>query len=524
MPKPLRPISPSSTARLQLSTTPAAAAQQPAQLWLCLLLPQLALDAMPLETQHGDVCAVVTQQHKARVEVVMASAAAQAAGIVAGMPLSAACALSPGLQVWQRDPPAEQARLQAIAEWAVGFSACVSLVAEDALLLEVQGSVRLYGGMDPLLTRIKQAYAQTWGRAVCFAVAPTPLASELLARCGEPQTVTQLALLRSALATIPIPAASRVLKLNKAQLKQLSGMGLETLQQLWRLPRDGLARRLGRELVLILDRVLGTSPHPLRFIKPQESFEATIVLPLDVTQHVFIFSALERMLKKRVIFLRRRDACVASLQVLLHHGRDQVPTRVTLNLRQPCRDLQRFCLLADERLQAVPLNAAVHEVTLRAGKLQRYRVNHASLFDHLPGGSGVVDEQRDENWQDTLEQLQSRLGEQAVQTLGVCAEHRPELAWQYSTEVAASQPLPQQRRPFWLLPCPELLTPDHRLVFLRGPERIESGWWQGKAIRRDYYVVRNARGERWWIYRDLARTGQDGSAVTGNWYLHGLFA
>jgi len=521
MPKPLRPVLPTSTVRLQLSTTPAAVAQPPAQLWLCLLMPQLALDAILLD--NSDVCGVVTHQHKARIEVVMASAAAQATGIVAGMPLSAACALSPQLQVWQREPSAEQSRLQAIAEWAVGFSACVSLVAEDAVLLEVQGSARLYGGMNALLRRIKQAYAQTWGGALRFAVAPTPLASELLARCGESQTVTQLALLRSALANVSIPAASQVLKLNKTQLKQLAGMGFDTLQQLWRLPRQGLARRLGQEVLLTLDRVLGNSPHPLTFIKPQESFEASIALPLEVTQHIFIFSALQRLLKKLVIFLRQRDACVASLQVLLHHGRDQEATRVEINLRQPCRDLQRFCLLADERLQAIPLFAVVYEVTLCTGRLQRYRVNPASLFDHLPGG-GVDDEQRDENWQDTLEQLQSRLGEQAVQKLSVCAEHRPELAWQYSVEVVESQPLPQQPRPFWLLPCPELLRHDHKLIFLRGPERIESGWWQGKAMRRDYYVVRNAEGECWWIYRDLARTGRDASDATGNWYLHGLFA
>jgi protein ImuB len=49
-----------------------------------------------------------------------------------------------------------------------------------------------------------------------------------------------------------------------------------------------------------------------------------------------------------------------------------------------------------------------------------------------------------------------------------------------------------------------------------GPERIEAGWWDGSEVRRDYYVAANARGERFWIYREHRDPGA--------WYLHGVFA
>ena len=49
-----------------------------------------------------------------------------------------------------------------------------------------------------------------------------------------------------------------------------------------------------------------------------------------------------------------------------------------------------------------------------------------------------------------------------------------------------------------------------------GPERIESGWWDGAEARRDYFIARNARGQWLWIYRDLA--------APRGWFLHGLFA
>ena len=80
-------------------------------------------------------------------------------------------------------------------------------------------------------------------------------------------------------------------------------------------------------------------------------------------------------------------------------------------------------------------------------------------------------------------------------------------------------------RPLWLLPAPRSLpVRDGRpcqegggpLELREGPERIESGWWDGGDVARDYYVAENRHGERFWIYRDLR--------APASWYLHGVFA
>ena len=55
------------------------------------------------------------------------------------------------------------------------------------------------------------------------------------------------------------------------------------------------------------------------------------------------------------------------------------------------------------------------------------------------------------------------------------------------------------------------------------PERIETGWWDGRDIRRDYYVARNRRGMRLWIFRDYGRGHSDGNGGDSRWYLHGIF-
>jgi protein ImuB len=54
----------------------------------------------------------------------------------------------------------------------------------------------------------------------------------------------------------------------------------------------------------------------------------------------------------------------------------------------------------------------------------------------------------------------------------------------------------------------------YRVACYFGPERIETGWWRGPSVRRDYYRVETTAGNRLWLFRQL----QD-----QQWFLHGEF-
>jgi protein ImuB len=91
--------------------------------------------------------------------------------------------------------------------------------------------------------------------------------------------------------------------------------------------------------------------------------------------------------------------------------------------------------------------------------------------------------------------------------------------------VSASPPRggPVGLRPFWLLPAPQPLAevdavPHHGgpLRLLAGPERIESGWWDGADVARDYFVAQAPDRSLVWVYRERRSPG--------GWFLHGLFA
>ncbi len=65
----------------------------------------------------------------------------------------------------------------------------------------------------------------------------------------------------------------------------------------------------------------------------------------------------------------------------------------------------------------------------------------------------------------------------------------------------------------------------------QGPERIGAEWWrnppppagedQEEAPTRDYYLVEDADGHRFWLYRE-GLYGRETAA--GRWFVHGLFA
>ena len=104
------------------------------------------------------------------------------------------------------------------------------------------------------------------------------------------------------------------------------------------------------------------------------------------------------------------------------------------------------------------------------------------------------------------------------------ADHRPERAWRYAEPGSRDAALDDIRsRPLWLLAQPRPLSEiddapcyEGRLALVAGPERIESGWWDGHDVMRDYFVAANPAEAMLWIYRERKSRGR--------WFLHGFFA
>ncbi len=385
-------------------------------------------------------------------------------------------------------PEAARAALEAVAAWMGRYTPRLSLEPPQGIAAEVGASLRLYGGAGHLARELR-AGLEALGFEAHLAFAPTARA----------------ALWRAAGGGAPLEALPpRVLGLDPAQLELLADLGIGTLGALMRLPREGVARRFGQHLADELDRALGRLPEARRLYVPPSRFEARLELAAPVHEAAAVLFAARRLLVQLEGFLAARASGVRRFALGLAHAK-RAATVVEVRLAAPARDAEHFARLLRERLERTLLPAPAEAVRVAAQDLEPLAARTGALF------AGA--EEAAEDWQRLVERLQARLGADAVHGLALAAEHRPERAWRsLAPGTKASACLAgNPARPLWLLDPPRPLA-EGGFELLAGPERIETGWWDGAEVRRDYFVAR-AGASLLWIYRDAQ-----------GWRLHGFFA
>jgi len=328
-------------------------------LWLALEFPRLALDAV---ARGGDVsmALAVVDGTGPRGVLVAVDAEAEAQGIARGMTAAAAGAVDSRLRLIERDREAEWAALEGLAGWMGQFSSCVSLAPPRGLLIEIGGSLRLFGGLSALRAKLREGVAAL-GFDACEGIAPTPLAARLLARADVDEPVTVVAALRMRLATVPLACTD----LPGATVAALARMGVRRVADCLRLPRDGLARRFGPELPAYFDRLLGVCRDPRKPYQAPPVFERLLPLPVPVDEREALHFAAHRLLLELGGWLRARAEGVRAVEIhLIHAG--GTSTRLAIELVVPTRDPRHLLMLLDERLDRLELPAAVESFGVRA--------------------------------------------------------------------------------------------------------------------------------------------------------------
>ena len=505
----------------------AALAFEPRELWVAVHVPQLPLLALRAPESSAPLAVLDPEDRNQRIIAV--DDLALAVGVQAGMTLGAALAAAPLIDARPRDAAGELELLQRLAAIAAGFTPLVSIEAPDALLLEIKPSLRLFGGLRELCRRLRaQSLADpvlaSVRAAPHFTLAPTALAALAAARAGARCFITDPMILPARLKPLPLT----VLRWPEEENARLAAMGVRTLGELMRLPRAGFARRFGPRQLADLDRLLGRRADPRRRLVRRERYRGSIDLDHEIEDHERLLEALAPLLDELERFLRERQRGVTALRCRFRHYR-AAPTTCVLRLAQAEGNARRLESLLRERLATLTLPEPVRRCEIESGALRERALGSRALWSagergHAPTGETPA----------LIELLRARLGPEAVYGLKRHPEHRPENAWRVidplpggsraaadAAVLTTSRATACFRRPLWLLPAPqELDVHDGRprrggpLEVLTGPERLESGWWDGADIQRDYYTARDTRGSRLWIYRDHE---------SGRWFLHGIF-
>lgn len=547
-------------------------------LWFALYPPRLSLEAWQAtldEAQRGQPAALLAGH-----VVHTVTPAAARAGVQPGLKRATALALVPDLLLAQADAERDHQALQALVHVALAFTPAVCTEG-PAVLLEVAASLRLFGGPQALLQRLQAALAPL-GHQVHIASAPTAQAAALLARwradlAWGPHS-TSLPQVQRLLAPAPVA----LLAAGQAHALGLQGMGLHRLRDLHGLPRDGLTRRFGAALLDELDRACGRRPDPRVWCTLPDAFASRLELATRADHTQQLLHAARLLLARLVAWAQARQCRVAAFTLEMHHERrhrhdDTTPAQTCLRveLAQPALDPAHLQLLLRERLARVQLAAPTLDLTLRCQDVVQREAPNAELFP--------TRQSDDEGLLRLLERLRARLGPDQVLCLQPMADYRPEkstcerpaLGWagvdtlggvagspslapvmaavpaaEAASPVARvaeegppaaegpasalmapddlpGPPLPLAH-PAWLLPEPQPLAQREGLPLLggrvlqlvAGPERVETAWWDGDPVLRDYFIAQAEGGALVWVFRArVPRTDTTGPL----WHLHGRF-
>jgi len=526
-------------------------------LWIAIYLPQLSLEsfATTVDPAWQQRPLALIDSHR----ITQVDARAAALGVQPGAKRATAMALASDLVLGEADATRDAQALQAMGHAALVFSPMVCLEAGDsagtpapAVLLEVQSSLRCFGGLRGLLQQLRRVL-QPLGHRCQIATAPTALGAALLSRwrsdLAHGAHSRDLCELRRLLDDAPV----WLLGPGREHWEALQGMGLRQLADLRHLPRSGLARRFGPALLADLDRARGDAPDPREPIVLPPRFEQRIELFTRADNAEQLMGGARVLIARLLAWARARHARVAAFTLHMHHEARRAaatePSELTIGLAEPSADAAHLQSLLVERLARSPMAAPALELSLRCDSLAHSGPANGELL--------ATRSSEREGLTRLIERLQARLGAEGVQRVTMLADHRPERATAWRPADAAALPtsssmapharsapasLPPSRaaemppitpvtatltRPLWLLPEPQPLPErgarpwldDAPLQLLAGPERIESGWWDGALAARDYFIARVDDGALVWIFRARLPLQEH-----SGWYLQGRFA
>jgi protein ImuB len=465
--------------------------------WACINLPHLAMDGILRRRPTDEPLVLVDGPVNART-IVSVNETARAAGLYVGQRLSAAQALLSQFEVIPYDRESVDRWHTFLAAVAYRYSSEVSLL-PHAIVLEVSKSMGLFGPWPRLESMLRADFTDL-GFRHRMAAAPTAHAAHVLTMVSDGLAVLSTGALRNALQRVPIIKSD----LPGHAKSALPNMGIRTLGQVLALPRDGLRRRFGAELLASLDRLTGDLPSGLGLYRPPDTFDLRIELLHEVENQSALIFPVRRMVDDLAAYLAGRDGGVQRFLLRLEHREGRF-TDVPVGLLASERDGALLFEFARGRLEHVTLPEPVLAIRLIARDLPAFVPAGRDLFDERPANALPIEQLR--------ERLRARLGDSAVYRLGSTQDPRPERAQREATQDEV--PIEAHPRPTWLLRRPVPLRGGEPII-LAGPERLETGWWDEGEVCRDYYVIETSLGQEAWAF--CAPDEQTG------WMIHGWFA
>jgi protein ImuB len=417
-------------------------------------------------------------------------------------------------------------QLRGLSTWSLQFTPRVAIV-EDAVVLEVDGCVRLFGGRRALRDRIVAEAADLAVAQVAWST--TSLAAIAFARAGKENGV------RGALTPMLDALPMKVLAATRPHATTLTQLGCRVLGDVRALPRGGISRRFDKQLLVAMDQAYGLRPEAHTWVALPETFKARLELMARVDTAPGLLFGARRLVMQLCGWLAARHAGTTAFVLRWVH--DAMRPRgagdggeLTIRTAAPMRDVEHLCRLLAENLAKVELTGPAGDLELEALDVHPLEELSKSLLPDVA--------QSGESMTLVLERVAARLGPEKVLRPVLIEDHR--LEWQTQWQ-PAPQPMPKRPARRSRFPQPSFILPKPLRLAMRGerpmyqgvlemrvgPHRVEGGWWHRikaedaettATVVRDYWVAQSPQAGLLWVFHQ--RLGGDDTA----WYLQGSFS
>lgn len=418
------------------------------------------------------------------------------------------------------DPQADHAALRKLAIPCQRFGPWVALdhdVRPDGLIVDITGCAPFFGGEKRLAMAAIADLRERgfWARA---AIADTITAAWGIVRFGETGRITIVPPGQQLEALLPLPIAA--LRLPHEVQATLDSFHVRRVKELLALPRADLPSRFGSEVLLQIDRALGRVPEAFVPEACEEPIDVTWSFEPPTADRGSLENALDHLIGLAMKRVEARRVGVTRLSCSIRTS-DRNRFDLPIALMRASTSATHLMELLRLQMERVRLTDEAIDATIRVVATGPIVSEQGGLFTsgaddrrpHLPG---------------LIERLSSRLGRNAVRRPRLLPDPQPELAVRFDPwDVVAKQtgdchrpsfrPTSLLREPAWLAPATVATLKQfhwrgrsHSIARVRGPERVETGWWRDSDLHRDYFVAETSVGQRFWLFLS-----------TGGWFLHG---
>ncbi len=474
-----------------------------------------------------DTAFVLAKPDHGRMIITEVSKLAKIKGIYTGMVVSDAKVIYPSLHILDDIPDLNLKLLKNIAYWCIRYSPIVAIDLPNGIILEATGCTHLWndeeGYLKDIINKLK-----SFGYTIRAAMADTVGTAWAVSRYGRIKAIIKSGEQYQALMPLP-PVALRIDPIVNEKLKKL---GLTEIGSFINMQSSALRRRFGTDFLLRMQQALGTKEEYIESVMPSiEYSERLPCLELIQTQ-TGIEIALQTLLEKLCNRLLKEGKGLREVSFTCYRIDNKIE-KISIHTNHASNNPKHLFKLLQYKIETIEPALGIELFILEAPKVEKV----TSIQQTFWTTNGSLESRE---IAELLDNIETKLEKNVLIHRYFPDEHHwPERSFKNITSLKEKSVIewPKEKiRPANVLPVPQPIKvtapiPDyppmnfqfnnklHKVVKADACERIEAEWWIEGGKHRDYYIVENEEGKRYWLYR----LGHYNEEENPQWFMHGVF-